>query len=114
LRQASSDASPDAFFAKGLIASEVKEMSLARMVIIYFSYFLYAVLFIRVLLSWLRFSENAFTNLIFALTEPILGPIRNVIRKSPLGGPDMMIDLSPIAAFILIGFARGILLGIIK
>jgi YggT family protein len=70
---------------------------------------------IRIVLSWLRISDqNAFTNLVYALTEPILGPIRNVIRKSPLGGPGMMLDLSPLAAFFIISLVKDILLEIIK
>jgi YggT family protein len=84
------------------------------MVVQAFFYIIYGALFIRVILSWLNLNSNPFSDLIYAITEPILGPIRNVISKSPLGGPDMMLDLSPIAAFLLISFARNLLLGILR
>lgn len=59
-------------------------------------------IFIRVILSWLPINRNnPFVNIVYVLTEPILGPIRDMIYKSPLGGPGMMLDFSPIIAFIL-------------
>lgn len=66
----------------------------------------------RVILSWLPLGNNPITNFVYMLTEPILGPIREILRKSPLGGPGMMLDFSPIIAFMLIGMIKSILLSI--
>lgn len=70
----------------------------------------------RVFLSWIPISrDNPIIKFIYALTEPILAPIRNMLQKSPLGGPGMILDFSPIIAFFLIRFivsiAGHILLG---
>ena len=70
---------------------------------------LYVLLFARILMSWLpMFHGSRFAELLFALTEPILGPIRKLIMRSPLGGPGMVIDFSPIIAFVLLRLASGI------
>jgi YggT family protein len=66
--------------------------------------------FIRCIISWFPVSNtNVLIQLIYALTEPILGPVRNIIQKSPLGGPGMMIDFSPIIALFFVEFAGYIL-----
>ncbi len=63
----------------------------------------------RVFLSWLPIGrDNPVIGFIYALTEPILGPIRNMLQKSPLGGPGMILDFSPIIAFFLIDFVLNI------
>jgi len=65
----------------------------------------------RVLLSWIPLRrDNAVVRLIYALTEPILGPIRSLLAKSPLGGAGMPLDFSPIIAFLLIQLAQTLLL----
>jgi len=57
----------------------------------------------RVFLSWIPIGrDNPIIRFIYALTEPILAPIRNMLQKSPLGGPGMILDFSPIIAFFLI------------
>ena len=59
-------------------------------------------IFIRILLSWIPMFgySNPLGRLIYNLTEPILGPCRSMLEKSPLGG-GMMLDFSPIIALIL-------------
>ena len=62
-----------------------------------------ALLFIRIILSWLAIGRgNKLMDLLYALTEPILAPIRNLVNRSPLGGPGMVIDFSPLIAFVLL------------
>lgn len=57
----------------------------------------------RVFLSWIPIGrDNPIIRFIYALTEPILATIRNMLQKSPLGGPGMILDFSPIIAFFLI------------
>lgn len=54
---------------------------------------------IRVLLSWFPVNRsNPIINIIYTLTEPILEPIRRMLNKSPLGGPGMVLDFSPVIA----------------
>ena len=73
----------------------------------YFCEFLYLLIFIRVIISWLPVPPgNQLIKVLYALTEPILSPIRALIRKSPLGRPGMMLDFSPIIAYLLIMLAK--------
>lgn len=68
---------------------------------------------IRCIISWLPISSgNAFVRLIYALTEPVLGPVRRLIEKSPIGG-GMMIDFSPVIAYIILNFIYVLLVRII-
>ena len=76
----------------------------------YFCNFLYLLIFIRVILSWLPVSRgNPLIRLLFSLTEPILSPIRALIKKSPLGEAGMVLDFSPIIAYLLIMLAQHLL-----
>ncbi len=64
---------------------------------------------IRCILSWFPISRNnIIIRIIDALTEPILGPVRRLIQRSPLGG-GMMIDFSPVIAYILLYFVFSLL-----
>ena len=67
----------------------------------------------RVILSWIPGMQNGFTAFIFNITEPVLKPIRTLLSKISFFNR-MMIDFSPIAAFILLYIieeiiARGII-----
>ena len=81
---------------------------LLRFVIIWFSHILTFAIFIRVISSWLPFRTP---EILFQITEPVLGPIRRMINKSPLGGS--MLDFSPIIALISIRFITNVILGVI-
>ena len=66
-------------------------------------YVMYGMLFARIILSWFTMGRsNRLMDLLYMLTEPILAPIRSLLQRSPLGGPGMIIDFSPIIAFILL------------
>ena len=76
---------------------------------------LFVLLFARILISWLpMFHGSRFAELLFVLTEPILGPIRKLIQRSPLGGPGMVIDFSPIIAFVLLRLASNVAVALIR
>ena len=63
----------------------------------------------RVLLSWVNVSPyHPAAAFIIEVTEPILRPLRNIIP--PLG----MMDLSPIAALILLQILESLILSIIN
>lgn len=61
----------------------------------------------RVIMSWVSVDRSSpfypVVAIIYAITEPILGPIRSVLPN--LG----MIDLSPMVALLLMSFIRQIL-----
>ena len=75
---------------------------------------LYLLIVIRAVLSWIRLSRRNFlVDVVYALTEPLLAPIRALLRKSPLGGSGMSLDLSPLVLFLLISLVKNIILGFI-
>ncbi len=81
----------------------------------YFAMLLEGLIIVRVILSWFRVNRfNPVIQLIYTLTEPILGPIRNIIRKSPLGSPGMMLDFSPIIACFFIQACSHLLISILQ
>ena len=60
---------------------------------------LWFAILIRVILSWFPVDpSNPIVRVLWEITEPILAPLRRVIPR--IG----MFDLSPLAAFLLIGF----------
>lgn len=69
---------------------------------------LYLALFLRVIASWIQLNPyRGVVRLAHQLTEPLLGPIRNVL---PTFG---MIDLSPIAAYFLLRLVEGFVLRLV-
>jgi YggT family protein len=71
----------------------------------------YAIL-ARILISWLPIPrDNQFIRLLYQVTEPILGPVRALIEKSALG-KNMMVDFSPVVAFLLLSVIERILYSI--
>ncbi len=67
----------------------------------YFYYFLTILIFVRCIISWFPINrDNFILKFIYNMTEPVLGPIRRLLDKSPIGG--YMIDFSPIVAYILL------------
>ncbi|NPV46743.1 MAG: YggT family protein [Armatimonadetes bacterium] len=74
----------------------------------------YIVLLVRVVMSWVRLpSSNPVTAtvgpIVYALTEPLLRPIRNVLRPYQGGVP---IDFSPLLLMLALGLVQGLLLRI--
>lgn len=58
---------------------------------------------IRCILSWLPIgNNNPIATFIYKMTEPLLSPIRDMLYRSPLGGPGMVLDISPIILFLLL------------
>lgn len=72
-----------------------------------FSQFLWMVIFARIIMSWFpNLQRSAVGSFLFVLTEPIIGPVRKLLQKTPLGGPNMMLDFAPLASFMLIRVAE--------
>ena len=67
------------------------------------------VMFARIILSWFPVEPGSglatVYGFLYALTEPVLGPIRRVIP--PLGMGGMGLDLSPLIVFFGISILRG-------
>lgn len=67
------------------------------------------IIIIRVLLSWLApYTHNDFTDVIYAVSEPILRPFRMIF---PMGYS--RIDISPILAYMALNLIRRLLFWII-
>ena len=64
------------------------------------------VIFVRVILSWFPISPDSpmasVYRFVYAITEPVLGPIRRMMPGIGVGG--MGLDLSPIVVLLLIQF----------
>ena len=75
-----------------------------------FANFLRILLFARIILSFIAIGGGAggITRFIYAITEPILAPIRGILARSPLGGAGMMVDFSPLVFFLLISLFESI------
>ena len=56
--------------------------------------------------------DNKIRQFFYVLTEPLLGPIRSLINKSPLGG-GMMVDFSPVIVLFIIQILRNIIIRLI-
>ena len=67
------------------------------------------VMFARIILSWFPVEPGSglasVYGVLYAITEPVLGPIRRVIP--PLGMGGMGLDLSPLVVFFGISILRG-------
>ena len=67
------------------------------------------IIVIRVLLSWLApYTHNDFTDVVYAVSEPILRPVRMIF---PMGYS--RIDISPILAYMALNLIRRLLFWII-
>lgn len=66
------------------------------------AYILLIAIFIRIIFSWTGFDQNnPIYQVIFEVTEPVLGPLRSLLPR--MG----MLDLSPmVASFMLIFIAQ--------
>ena len=84
-------------------------MTILATIVNYLFVALYALLFIRIILSWVRPDPYNPTygwavRLVYDLTEPILGPIRRMLPN--MGG----IDLSPLIVYLLASVLQRLIL----
>ena len=78
------------------------------------SYILIGLLFVRVFLSWMPMFRGPVVDFIHMVTEPVLAPIRRLIDRSPLGGPGMIMDFSPIIAMIMLRLVANFAIGFLR
>ena len=89
------------------LASGTGPRGIIRLVVEWTFIALQIALFVRVLSSWIRVSQySKWVRWAYALTEPILRPLRRVIP--PVGGG--MIDITPIVAYFAIWLLSGLVL----
>lgn len=82
--------------------------------VVYFFSFLELMIFLRIIFSWISIGYNsAIGRFLYHITEPILGPVRGMVDRSPLGG-GIGLDFSPIFALILMRIVQGLLIGAIQ
>ncbi|SHJ04007.1 YggT family protein [Lutispora thermophila DSM 19022] len=73
---------------------------------------IYVLIFINVMLSWLRISPyNSIVNIIYQLTEPILEPFRRLMDRTGLNTG--MIDFSPLIAYLVLQLIETSLINIL-
>ena len=85
------------------------EALLIQAISLFFS-FLEMLIFVRIILSWLPMAYNsAIGRFLYNMTEPILGPVRDMVDRSPLGG-GFGLDFSPIFALILMRLVQTLLI----
>lgn len=71
-----------------------------------FFYLLELLIFVRIILSWLPIgADNLIIQMLYTLTEPVLGPIREMMSRSPLGG-GIGLDFSPIIALFVMNIIK--------
>lgn len=72
---------------------------------------LYYAIFIRCILSWFPINRNnGFYQLLYNLTEPIMKPVRELMRRSPIGASMNYIDFSPVIVCLLLSGARSVIM----
>lgn len=65
---------------------------------------------ISCVMSWLPLKRDSIIpRTVTALTEPLMAPVRRLLYKSPLGGPGMMLDFSPVIVILLINLVSGLI-----
>lgn len=74
--------------------------------------FFYILLFARIILSWIRpdpYSQfwGPVINIVYSLTEPILGPVRRMMPA--MGG----LDLSPMIVFLVARVLQGLIINVL-
>lgn len=69
---------------------------------------------VRAFISWLPVPRgHRLVRLLYQITEPVLAPIRSLIQRSSFGH-NMILDISPIIALILLAIVRTFILSLIR
>lgn len=75
-----------------------------------FLYILEIFILIRVIISWFPVSrDNPLVELVYTLSEPILSPIRRLIKHSIFGGKGQIFDISPLIAFLVLQYLQNLI-----
>lgn len=75
---------------------------------------IYFLIIVRIIMSWIAPNGGGVIGaLVFRLTEPILGPIRSMIDRSPIGG-GMILDFTPVIALFALNVLKMIFFALIQ
>ena len=66
-------------------------------------YLLHTAMFIRAIMSWFPMAEGKFSDFLFALTEPVIYPVRVVFDKLGIGS-SLPLDIPFFVTFLLLSF----------
>ena len=69
----------------------------------------YALIILRVLMSWIQVGNNPITRFIYETTEPVLGLFRRLIPPRPR----FPLDLSPIFAYVALQLIESLLIRLV-
>lgn len=70
---------------------------------------LYLALFIRVILSWIPHDPyHSIVKVLYQVTDPLLRPFQDIVPTYKIG-----IDLSPIFAFLALGFIKKVIFSLL-
>ena len=69
----------------------------------------YALIILRVLMSWVQVGDNFVTRFIYETTEPVLGLFRRLIPPRP----SFPLDLSPIFAYVALQLVESLLVRLV-
>jgi uncharacterized protein YggT (Ycf19 family) len=76
--------------------------------------------FARIIMSWFSNTRGSYGmggqifSVIHALTEPILGPLRGMLQRSPISSVGRVIDFSPIFGYFLVDAVAGLLVALVR
>ncbi|OPL08010.1 MAG: hypothetical protein AVO33_02745 [delta proteobacterium ML8_F1] len=85
-------------------------MEIIKVSVYYFVNVVNYLILARVIMSWfVRDYSNPIVQFIYQITEPILAPFRELLRKIGVGG---MLDFSPIVALLFIQFLASLIYGL--
>ena len=73
--------------------------------LLYLTYVLQVLIFVRVVLSWLPMGPNPVSEFVIRLTDPILLPLRRILPRFG------MFDLAPMIALLIIVVVQRVLQG---
>ncbi|WP_352419938.1 YggT family protein [Proteiniborus sp.] len=84
-------------------------MSIIKVILYRLIYIIETLIFIRAILSFVaRDFNNSIISFVFQVTEPILSPFRELIRRLNINTG--MIDISPLLALLFLSFLSRILM----
>ena len=66
-------------------------------------YLLHTAMFIRAILSWFPVGEGKFSSFLYALTEPVIFPVRVLFDKLGIG-TSLPLDIPFFVTFLLLSF----------
>ena len=75
---------------------------------------LYILIVLRVVISWMRMRDNnPISRFVATLTDPLISPAQKLVRRSPLGGSGVPLDISPLVTLFVLSFVSESIIAVI-